>query len=318
MALRAVAAERSFGRAAERLGYTQSAVSQQIAGLERVVGGALFERPGGPRPVSLTPLGRRLLSHAEDIVERLSVAESDLEAFVAGMTGTLSVGTFQSTSVRILPTVIRRIRRSRPDLELRLTDTNDQEELIDALIGGDLDVSFVSGPVHDERLALIELMVDPFVLVSPVDTDLARGRRTVPATELEGVALIGEHDGTCQRQIEGSLDHAGVSPRVTLRSVDNAAILAMVAAGMGHAVMPALAVEPAPAEVLIRRLQPGIPPRVISVAKPARRAVYPATDLFMTLAAQAAEEVASTLEWARTGRGEHVQLNQPQKYARIG
>src|SRR5690348_16451037 len=73
-ALQAIAAEGSFGRAAERLGYTQSAISQQLATLERIVGEQLVERPGGPRPVSLTEAGRLLLRHADSLVDRLEAA----------------------------------------------------------------------------------------------------------------------------------------------------------------------------------------------------------------------------------------------------
>ena len=74
IALDAVATEGTFGRAAVRLGYTQSAVSQQIAALERIVGGSLFDRPGGPRPVALTPLGELVLIHARDIIDRVDAA----------------------------------------------------------------------------------------------------------------------------------------------------------------------------------------------------------------------------------------------------
>src|SRR3712207_7437198 len=78
-ALQAIAEEGSFGRAAQRLGYTQSAVSQQIATLERIVGERLLERPGGPRPVSLTEAGRRVLPHAQAIVARLDAGQADPE-----------------------------------------------------------------------------------------------------------------------------------------------------------------------------------------------------------------------------------------------
>src|SRR5215813_14254527 len=83
-ALQALAEEGSFGRAAERLGYTQSAVSQQIATLERIVGERLVERPGGPRPISLTEAGLLLLRHADSIVARLQAAHSDLDALKEG------------------------------------------------------------------------------------------------------------------------------------------------------------------------------------------------------------------------------------------
>src|SRR5437868_10374935 len=106
-ALQALAAEGSFGRAARRLGYTQSAVSQQIATLERIVGEKLVERPGGPRPISLTEAGRILLRHAESIVARLQAAQADLAAFASGEAGSLHVGTFQSVGAKILPEVMR-------------------------------------------------------------------------------------------------------------------------------------------------------------------------------------------------------------------
>src|SRR5207344_2939259 len=93
VALTAIAGEGSFGRAAARLGYTQSAISQQIASLERIVGLRLIERPGGPRPISLTEAGRILLRHAEAIEARLMAAKADMLALEAGDAGELRVGT---------------------------------------------------------------------------------------------------------------------------------------------------------------------------------------------------------------------------------
>src|SRR2546426_8472147 len=101
IALEAVAREGSFGRAAISLGYTQSAVSQQIATLERIVGERLLERPGGPRPVSLTEAGELLLPHAAAIVARLKAAQADLHALRAGEAGTLRAGAFQSVGARV-------------------------------------------------------------------------------------------------------------------------------------------------------------------------------------------------------------------------
>src|SRR6188768_2486306 len=109
-ALQAVAREGSFGGAAVALGYSQSAVSQQIAALERIVGERLVERPGGPRPVSLTDAGRLLLGHADAIVARLKAAQADVEALLEGGAGHLRVGTFQSVGARILPELLRRFR----------------------------------------------------------------------------------------------------------------------------------------------------------------------------------------------------------------
>src|SRR5881392_1638575 len=107
-ALQALADEGSFGRAAGKLGYTQSAISQQIAMLERIVGERLVERPGGPRPVTMTEAGRLLLRHAESIIARLQAAQADLAALSAGEAGSLRVGTFQSVGAKVLPAVMRR------------------------------------------------------------------------------------------------------------------------------------------------------------------------------------------------------------------
>ncbi|MGH7734347.1 MAG: LysR family transcriptional regulator, partial [Gemmatimonadales bacterium] len=95
IALAAVAREGSFSRAAESLGYTQSAVSQQIAQLERVVGQRLIVRPGGPRPVSLTEAGSLLLRHADAIVAQLDAAQADMAALAEGAAGPLRVGILQ-------------------------------------------------------------------------------------------------------------------------------------------------------------------------------------------------------------------------------
>ncbi len=103
IALKAIAEERSFGRAARRLGYTQSAISQQLAGLERIVGQRLVDRPGGPRPVSLTEAGQLLLSHADGVTARLRAAQADLATLGAGDAGPLRIGTYQSVGARILP-----------------------------------------------------------------------------------------------------------------------------------------------------------------------------------------------------------------------
>ena len=114
-ALDAVDTEGSFGRAATKLGYKQSAISQQIATLERIVGERLIERPGGPRPVALTEAGRLLLRHARAIVSRLQAAQADLGALSAGEAGSLHVGIFQSVGAKILPEVMRRPSRAMAD-----------------------------------------------------------------------------------------------------------------------------------------------------------------------------------------------------------
>src|SRR5262245_4023631 len=104
--LQAVAEIGSFGRAAEKFGYIQSAISQQIATLERIVGERFVERPGNPHPITMTETERILLRHAESIVARLQATQTDLASLSAGQSGSLRVGTFQSVGVKVLPEVI--------------------------------------------------------------------------------------------------------------------------------------------------------------------------------------------------------------------
>src|SRR5216110_2305958 len=121
LALEAVAREGSFGKAAAALGYTQSAVSQQIAALERIVGQRLVERPGGPKPVSLTAAGRLLLTHADAIAARVAAAQADLTALAEGQAGPLRVGVYQSVGQRILPELMHRFMDGWPQVKVTLT-----------------------------------------------------------------------------------------------------------------------------------------------------------------------------------------------------
>src|SRR6266705_895101 len=125
LALEAVAREGSFGKAAISLGYTQSAISQQIAMLERIVGQKLIDRPGGPKRVSLTEAGELLLRHADAIAARLQAARADLAALDAGDAGPLRIGTYQSVGARVLPALFSEFSEQWPDVEITLQESAD-------------------------------------------------------------------------------------------------------------------------------------------------------------------------------------------------
>src|SRR5262245_22559630 len=176
-ALKAVAEEGSFRGAATRLGYTQSAISQQIATLERLVGTKLIERPGGPRPVSLTEPGQLVLRHAEAIGARLKAAQADVAAMIEGRSGCLRVGAFQSAGARIVPSLLRRFNADWPGIELQLDESASDTELLDRVERGELDLAFAMPPFDDGPFEFVELMRDPWVLLAPADSQLARRRR---------------------------------------------------------------------------------------------------------------------------------------------
>ena len=282
-ALREVARERSFGRAAQALGYTQSAVSQQIASLERLVGGPVFDRPGGPKPVELTPLGTLLLGHADILMEQLATADAELRAFARGQHGSLSVGTFQSVSVQLLPQIVREFRPGHTGIDLRLQESDDLDRLVDDLRDGSLDLSFVVVTEEVDGLEVIELFDDPFVLVSPPG-EVSEGD-TIQLEQLPELAMIGEFNTPCQRQLDADLRRAGVADlNVVFRSTDNGAIQAMVRAGVGHALMPALAVDADDPDVRMQRMDPHLPPRTIGLAWRAHRSSSPAAEEFVEIA----------------------------------
>jgi DNA-binding transcriptional LysR family regulator len=291
-ALAAVADTGSFGRAATQLGFTQSAVSQQIAALERVVGEPVFDRPGGPRPVALTPAGETLLGHARWILGRLREAEQDLAALRAGEQGRIAIGTFQSVSVRILPEVLTVLKAERPGVEVHLIELNDQTALLDQVDSGALDLTFVN-TVQDPRLVTEFLFEDPNLYVTAAVSGAATG--PIAARELNGVPLIGETVSSCQMLIEASLRALGVTPTYVFRSNDNGAMQAMVRAGMGDAVMPLLAIDRTDPGVIVREIDPPLEPRLIGVAWRTGRTLPPAARRFVEIAHDVAREVAASL-----------------------
>jgi DNA-binding transcriptional LysR family regulator len=229
----AIAEEGTFSRAANRLGYTQSSVSQHVAALERTFGGSLFERPGGPRPVRITPLGAVVLEQGRELLARAEALERAVDRFKAG-DGRIDVGTLQSVSTAILPTVLRRLRDEHPDAEIRLSEAEPGDARI-----GDLDLLFHDGPVGDSAEHVL-LMTDPYLAVALPD-DLPAG--PVPAEELDGKAMVAWPETYDQPRLERSLAHAGAQPRIVFRSGGDETILSMVRAGMGLAVLPWLAIH---------------------------------------------------------------------------
>jgi DNA-binding transcriptional LysR family regulator len=296
-ALQAVAEEESFGRAAERLGYTQSAVSQQIAALERLFGQRLVERPGGPRRVSLTEAGELLLRHAAGIVARLHAAQADLAAFAAGSAGTLRVGAYQSVGARVLPRLLREFSEAWPAVEIQLTESADDGYLLELVEGGELDVSFVVLPAEEGPFEALELMQDPHVLVVSADSPLARRRRPPSLREVADLPLIGFRQCRSINQVETHFRDSGLQPRVVFRSDDNATIQGLAAAGVGSALVPLLTVELGQEGTSVLALAE-VPPRRIGIAWHRDRYRSPALCAFVEAAkgvcARVEEELAGT------------------------
>jgi DNA-binding transcriptional LysR family regulator len=288
LALEAVAREGSFGKGATALGYTQSAVSQQIATLERIVGQQLIERPGGPRPVSLTEAGRLLLTHAEAIAARLAAAQADLSALGAGEAGTLRVGVFQSAGQRILPEVMRRFMESWPRVDVALTESADDGQLLAAVERGDLDLTFADLPLVEGPFESMELLRDPYVLVVPARSELANRGVAPSLREISELDLIGHKYCRSLNRLEavfrGPLHYV-------FQSDHNQTVQALVAAGVGVALVPGLTMDPQDEATQLLEL-PKVPPRLIAIAWHRDRYRTPAARSFVETAQTVCAELS--------------------------
>ena len=287
-ALEAVAAEGSFRRAATRLGYVQSAISQQIAALERAVGQRLLERVPGGGSVHPTVAGELVLEHARAILARLQAAQADLSVAGEVHRRELRVGITQSIAVRVLPQLIERFAASAPDVVFRPWEASFDLRLYEAVEHGDVELAFVELPAPAGPFELFELMADPYVLVASRNAPLASGPLSL--RELASLPLIGQVGCRGLEAVEQQLASLGVEPVVVFRSRVNAVIQALVAGGVGAAVLPALAVDATDRRVVIHQL-PELAPRTLALVRHRDRRHSDAESAFTDAARQICDEL---------------------------
>jgi DNA-binding transcriptional LysR family regulator len=290
-ALQVVARTGAIGRAALELGYTQSAISQQLAALERAVGARLFERGSGRRDGSLTSAGRLLLGHADAVLGRLQAARIDM-AHAAEADERLRIGGYASVGARVLPTLLARHRHLAPDVELHFYESARDDELWDMVEAGDLDLAFALRPVRDRDLETTEMLHDPYVLVAPAASPV-----TQPPT-LEGLyrmPLISYRSCPLEHRIESQLHARGIEPNIVFRADDNRTIQGLVGAGHGVAAMPLLAVDLHDPAIRVVPVGELIPPRVIGLIRHRDRHLSHAVATFMTVARETCAGVADEL-----------------------
>jgi DNA-binding transcriptional LysR family regulator len=292
-ALQAVSEEGSFGRAATRLGYTQSAISQQIATLERIVDTRLVERPGGPRRVYLTEAGRLLLRHADGIVARLHAAHADLAALARGDAGPLRIGTYQSVGNKILPALLRRFSKRLPDIQIELRESHVDDELLVAVERGELDLTFTMLPPIDGPFEVLELMRDPYVLLVPAGSPLAQ-KGKVSLREIGEQPLVSNRFCRSVEQVHEHLRARGVQPQVIFRSDDNGTVQGVVAAGLGAALVPRLTVDESDPSVAVIDLGARVPDRMIGIAWHRDRFRTEAANAFVDEAQRVCAELVTT------------------------
>ena len=294
MSFRAVADVGSFHGAADSLDYTQSAVSQHVMSLETALGVRLFDRGRGRRTVELTEAGHMLHRHVVTITDRLQAARADLVAYAAGETGALRVGVYQSVGTKVLPAIIGRFAEAWPGVEVRLSEAASDEGLMDMVEPGKLDLTFGVLPFPEGPFDGVELMHDPFVLVTAKASPLA-GFEGMPSLELIGEQrLIGFRSCRSTKWVESTLRAAGHEPNFVFRSEDNGTVQAMAAAGLGTAIVPLMAVDRSDPSIAI--IPTDLEPRRIALMWHRDRYRSPASRAFVEIALHVCAGLAADLD----------------------
>src|SRR6266566_813115 len=275
--LREVAHRGSFSAAAQALSYTQSAVSQQIAALEAQTDMKLLERH--PRGVSLTAAGQTLVRHAEGILASLDAAEAALSAVAGLRGGRLRMASFPTAGATLMPLAIATFRAAYPEVELTLAE-GEPEEIVPRLRAGELDLALLfdfAGEVSSQDgMTQVGLLEDPMYLALPRDHPLA-GKRSLRLEDLGREAWIQTSSASpCARHVVRSCHAAGFEPSVSFESDDYQTVQGLVAAGVGVALIPELALTGVRDDVVVRELSPKGPTRRVLAATLRTAGVSPA------------------------------------------
>ena len=264
--LREVAERGSITAAAQALAFTPSAVSQQIATLERETGVALVER--GPRSIRLTPAGRALVEHTDGILASLQAAEAEIQAIAGVRGGMLRLASFPTAYATIMPAAIAEFRDRHPGVELTLTETDPLAGLA-RLKSGELDLAllyeydYVPLP-EDDSIERIPLTDDPIRVLLPQGHRSAK-RRAVPLDALsEEHWITSTARSSCHEFVARSCRASGFEPDIGFESDDHGVWQGLVAAGVGVALAPDLALE---------NLHPGVAARPVAL-HPLKRRIY--------------------------------------------
>jgi DNA-binding transcriptional LysR family regulator len=252
--LREVGRHGSFSAAAQALGYTQPAISRQIATLEAETGTTLVWR--GASGVRLTDTGELLARHAEAIVARLEEAETELRAVVGVQAGRLRLASFASAAATIVPVAIAAFRERHPAVELSVIMA-DPIDSLPRLRAGELDIALSHDPEHldADGVEVIHLFDDPMYVGMHPDHPLAEAA----AVDLAGLGeeqwMLGTtHSCPDSRLFLGACHRAGFEPRIAFQNDDYNAILGFVASGVGVALIPEMVARGARSDVVVKPL----------------------------------------------------------------
>jgi DNA-binding transcriptional LysR family regulator len=268
----------SFSAAAEALSYTQSAISQAIARLESETGATLVVRDRrGVRP---TPAGAMLVEHAAAILAQVEAAETDLAAVLGVRGGVLRVASFPSAGATLIPEAVAAFRSRHPAVSLTLAE-GEPEDIAPRLRGGEFDLALLfEFPGVRERAAAglrtVTLLEDHMHVALPAEHELA-SKAELTLSDLRGEDWVQtSSESPCARHVVRSCLAAGFEPNVTFESDDYETVQGLVAAGVGVALIPRLALTRVHPGIVVRELAPRSPARKVVAATVTGPGVAPA------------------------------------------
>ncbi len=266
-ALVSIAQHGSYSEAALETMQSQSTLSHAISELERGLDTKIFER--GRRGASLTELGKRLLEHAQHVVDSVEALEQEVQLEQSGLSGTIKIMSFRSAATFILPPIISGFMERFPKINFELLEEGDTENPVeDAVRSGRADIGILESPFGQDGLISFELARDEYLLLEPSKRRAAKNWQDLQKPPF--ILCV----GGCTTHVREHWEQHGISLEPAFRIRDDSVILGMVAQGLGISIMPRLAIEPLPAGIRASPLPTPLE-RVMSVVMTRRKLRQP-------------------------------------------
>lgn len=271
----------SFSKAAQHLGFTQPAVSQQIAALERAVGERVFDRPGGPRPISLTAAGEVLLHRVLAVLGELNLAEQEISRLIDGRSGRLSVALPPGLTERAIPALVEEFLDHSPDVEVRFIEGSTAENR-DALVRGFADLAFSVSPINESEILCEEVYLQPYVLISAQG---AHGEANGPVStdELKQEKLIGRARDPFGVQSAEDFEELSLIPDYVMMVSDLGVMKRLVSRGVGSALVSRDALAETESGLSVREQGFKFRPKSLFLLSRAARTPAPNLDAFVEI-----------------------------------
>lgn len=284
----AVAEEKHFGRAADRLHMAQPPLSSQIKQLEAELGTVLLERT--TRKVELTDAGALLMKRARQILAEVEATKTDVAEIGRGAAGVLRVGFSGTATYRLMPEIVRIARERFPLVRLQISGEMLTPQMEEGLLENRLDAAILRPPVQSTELSLEEIQHSRLVVALNRQHPLADNTEPLDISELANENIVGYPRGSSVSSVVSELTRqAGFRPRIVQEATETSTLIALVGAGLGVAFVPGSHSLPLNSSIVIRPLTDTVTVGLSTAWRTGNDS--PLLASFLTLAREAAEDL---------------------------